>query len=98
MNLLGKSREQIERATKDLDRDRLLDVIYSLATLEPMFTLQEVAERRHVSIDTLSRKIKRGELRAHKVIGDCIRIPLSSLRDWDRNTALFFSENGRGKS
>jgi len=36
MNLVCKSREQIEHATRNKTRSELLDITYSLVTLEPM--------------------------------------------------------------
>lgn len=98
MNLLGKTREQIEKATKDCDRRQLVNLIYSLATLEPHFTPRQVAERRALSVDTILRKVRSGELPAHRPAEKQIRIPLSSVEAWDRHTALFFTSNGSDKS
>ena len=98
MNLLGKSREQIAQATKDLKRDELLDMLYSLATCEPMLKPQEIAARRGMSKQKILGLIKRGTLRAHKPLDNQYRVPLSSVREWDRETALFFSSNNQETS
>lgn len=93
MNLVGKSREQIEQATRNKHRPELIDIIYSLATCEPMFKPQEIATRRRLSKDSIFRLIKRGVLRAHKPLENVVRVPLSAIRDWDKQTALFFSHD-----
>ena len=98
MNLLGKSREQIEKATREFDRDQIVDLIYSLTTLEPHYSPAQIAARRSLSVRTILRKIKRGELRAHEPAEKQLRIPLSSVQEWDRHTALFFVSNGERKS
>ena len=90
MNLVGKSREQIAQATRNKKREELIDLIYSLATFEPMFKIRDVAARRGLSADTVERLIKRGKLRAHKPLDNALRVPLSAIRDWDQQTALFF--------
>jgi hypothetical protein len=90
MNLIGKSREQIEQATKDLKRHELLDMLYSLATCEPMLKPQEIAARRGMSKQKVLGLIKHGILRAHKPLDNQYRVPLSSIREWDAQTAVFF--------
>jgi excisionase family DNA binding protein len=90
MNLIGKSREQIEQATKDLKRHELIDLLYSLATCEPMFKPQEIAARRGMSKQSILKLIKRGVLRAHKPLENAYRVPLSAIREWDAQTAVFF--------
>jgi excisionase family DNA binding protein len=95
MDLIGKSREQIEAAIRDKPREALIDMIYSLATCEPMFKPQEVATRRGMSKRAVMRLIKKGELRAHQTLRNAVRIPLSSIREYDRRTALFFVSNDK---
>jgi excisionase family DNA binding protein len=96
MNLVGKSREQIAQATRQKKREELIDLIYSLATCEPMLTVNEVAARRGLSRDSIERLIKRGKIRAHKPLDKAVRVPLSSIRDWDQQTALFFKHEQNG--
>lgn len=98
MNLVGKSREQIAQATRHKKREELIDLIYSLATFEPMFKVQEIAARRGMSRDKVIRLIKSGRIRAHKPLENALRVPLSAIRDWDQQTALFFEhEQSNGK-
>jgi hypothetical protein len=91
MNLVGKSKEQIEQATRNKKRHELIEIIYSLATFEPMFKPQEIATRRRMSKGKVLGLIKTGVLRAHKPLDNALRVPLSAIRDWDSQTALFFS-------
>jgi hypothetical protein len=89
--LVGRSREQIEQALRDKKRAELLDVIYSLATCEPMLSPREIATRRQMTKRRVMQLIKDGTLRAHKPAENALRVPLSSIREWDQQTALFFS-------
>ena len=93
MNVVGRSKEQIAKATRDFKREELIDLIYSLATCEPMFKVSEIAMRRRMSRDSVLRLIKRGKLRAHKPFENALRVPLSAIRDWDRQTAVFFNSD-----
>jgi hypothetical protein len=97
MNLVGKSKEQIEQATRHKRREELVEIIYRLATFEPMFKPQEIAENRRMSKRVVIGLIKRGVLRAHKPLTNALRVPLSAIRDWDRQTALFFEHEQNGR-
>jgi len=97
MSLVGKTREQIEHATRHKKREELLEIIYSLATFEPHFKPQEIAERRRMSKGKVLRLIKAGVLRAHKPMENALRVPLSAIQDWDEKTALFFSRKNETK-
>ena len=90
VNLVGKSRGEIEHATRDKSRPELVNLLYELASVEPMFTPQQIAELRHLSKDTVLDLIRRGRIRAHKPLENGLRIPLSAVQDWDAATALFF--------
>lgn len=91
--LIGKSREEIDAALRTKRRAELIDVIYSLATCEPMLSPRELAARREMSKHKILELIKRGVIRAHKPLENAVRVPLSAIREWDANTALFFSPN-----
>jgi hypothetical protein len=86
--LVGKSREQIEQALRNKKRGDLLDVIYSLATMEPMFSPKEIAVRRQMTKRRVVQLIKDGTLRAHKPLENALRVPLSAIREWDANTQI----------
>jgi len=86
-SLIGKTRDQIERALADKDRPALLDVIYKLTTLEPHFTISDVARARKLSRGAILDKLRTGAIkRAHRPLKNAYRIPLSALQDWDRST------------
>lgn len=95
MNLIGKSREEIERALKDKGRPALLDLIFELASLEPHFSVSQVARLRKVSRDTILDKIRAGAIRrVHKPVKNALRIPLSAVRAWDAQTEISKPDNG----
>jgi excisionase family DNA binding protein len=89
MNLIGKSRPEIERALRNKDRPELLDLIFELATMEPHFSVSQVARARKVSRDTILDKIRKREIpRAHRLGDHGLRIPLSAVAQWDANTQI----------
>jgi excisionase family DNA binding protein len=92
MNLTGKSRDQIEKLTRNKTRAELLDLLYEHTTFEPMFKPQEIAERRRMSKRTVVELIHRGILRAHKPFNNGLRVPLWAIRKWDSETAVYFSD------
>jgi len=95
--LTGKTREEINRATKDWTLAQFQDAIYRLATLQPMYTIEEIAERRAISTQTIIKRIKEGVLKAHMPLRGQFRISQDALEEWDRNTALFFTPNDKSK-
>ena len=97
MDLIGKSLEQIEVATRNKRRQELLEIIYSLATFEPMYKPDEIARRRRMSIGKVKDLIRKGVLRAHKPLDNALRVPLSAIRDWDKETAVFFANQTEEK-
>jgi excisionase family DNA binding protein len=88
MSLTGKTKEQIAKAVEGKTREELIELLYSLASLEPMFSPEEVASRRDMSKRSILRLVKRGVLKAHKPFQNGVRIPLSTIREWDLNTKL----------
>jgi excisionase family DNA binding protein len=98
MKIIGKTRMEIERALRDKDRPELLDLIYKLASMEPYFTVSEVARARKVSRDTILERIRKGEIpRAHRLGDHGLRIPLSSIAQWDANTEINNSAESHGE-
>jgi hypothetical protein len=97
MNLIGKTREQIDAATKNKSREELVDLIHELATLEPKFTVTEVAKANRMSRDVILAKIKTGEIpreHVHRSLENSYRISLTGIRIWDASTALALEFNG----
>jgi hypothetical protein len=93
-NLIGKSRDEIEAALRTKTRGELVDLIHSLVAFEPHFSPSTVARRREISKDTVIELCKNGTIpRVHKPIKNSWRIPLSSIREWDVQTAIRFNGN-----
>ena len=88
MSLAGMSKEQIEKSVAGKSRAELVNIIYLLASFEPMFSPQEVAQRRQLSKRVILKLVKEGRLRAHRPLTNAIRIPASALHEWDQNTKL----------
>lgn len=91
MNVLGKSRDEIQRLTSDYSRPELVDLIYKLSSLEPMFTPLEVAKARQIAVATVRELIQKQKLRAHRV-GQEWRIPLSAIQEWDASTSTWIGK------
>jgi hypothetical protein len=96
VNLIGKSRPEIERALRNKDRPELLDLIFELATMEPHFSVSQVARARKLSRDTILEKIRKHEIpRVHRPVKNALRIPISAIQEWDQNTQVTNgNENG----
>jgi hypothetical protein len=89
VNVIGKSRTEIERALRNKDRPELLDLIFELATMEPHFSVSQVARARKLSRDTILDKIRNGEIRrVHRPVKNAMRIPISAIAEWDANTQI----------
>jgi hypothetical protein len=89
VNLIGKSRPEIERALRNKDRPELLDLIFELATMEPHFSVSQVARARKLSRDTILEKIRKREIpRVHRPVKNALRIPISAIQEWDQNTQV----------
>jgi hypothetical protein len=61
VNLSGRSREEIDRALAHKTRVELIDVIYSLSTIEPHFTPAEIANRSGMTKRTVLADIRAGK-------------------------------------
>jgi len=89
MNLIGKSRVEIERILRNKCRPELLDLIFELVTVEPHLSVSQVARLRKISRATILDKIHSGEIsRVHKPVKKALRIPLSSIVEWDANPKI----------
>ena len=88
LEIIGKSREEIERLLARKERHELLDLIANLANLEPMFSPERIAAARELAPATVLGLMKTGVIRAHLVSHNRYRAPLSAVRAWDAQTAL----------
>lgn len=92
MELPADSAKELDRLLRRKERHELHRLIAQLATLEVFFTPAEVAKARRLPPRTVSELCKRGEIRAHQPLSKRWRIPLSAVREWDRNTAIALEE------
>jgi hypothetical protein len=60
-DLIGKTREQIDRALRDKTRTELIDMIHSLATVEQHFKPAEIASRSGMKKRTVLADIHAGK-------------------------------------
>ena len=88
MNLIGMTRDEIAHAVRDKSRAELIDLLHDHVSFDPWFKPQEIADRRRMSKWKVMDLVRRGILKAHKPLDNAVRIPLSSIRAWDKETAL----------
>jgi hypothetical protein len=99
MNLIGKSRTEIERALCNKCRPDLLDLIFELSTMEPHFSVSQVARARKLSRATILDKIRTREIpRVHRPVKKALRIPISAIHEWDANTQITNGHNEESAS
>jgi len=60
MNLAGKSREEIERVLSKRTRAELIDLIFSISTVEQHFTAGEIAKRSAMTKRTILADVHSG--------------------------------------
>jgi hypothetical protein len=60
-SLCGKTREQIEHELRDKSRAELIEIIWSLSTVEELFTPAELASREKRSRREVLRDLKAGK-------------------------------------
>jgi hypothetical protein len=109
-SLAGKSREEIERELADHPRADLLDLIFFLATLEPLLTPREIAQASHVSKRDVLQDMKAGKF-IDPVLGagffcrgkNSLRVGTAAVNAWRRRffvrvrSAAGASSNGSAK-
>jgi len=84
MNLLGKSREQVEQALARKTRDELIDIIFSLSTVEQHFKAAEIARRSGMTKRTILTDIHKGRFNGeyYKRAGNQITVSASGVDVW----------------
>lgn len=90
LNLIGKSREQIESMLgPSYRRADLLDLIFQLASIEPHFSPSTIAAAREMTTAKVLKLIKEGAIPGvHKPLDNGYRVSLSGIRAWDKKTAV----------
>ena len=85
MNLHGKTREQIEKALAGQSRSELLDIIFSLVTVEPLLKPSEIAARSCLNKRAVLRDIREGKFGDYFCRAEnSIAVPLSGVNAWRR--------------
>jgi len=86
MNLRGKSREQVDAALTNKSRSELIDLIYSLVTVEQLLKPAEIAARSCLNKRAVLRAIRNGELGSYYVRAEnSIAVPASGVNQWRSN-------------
>src|SRR4029079_4309018 len=86
MNLRGKTREQMEAALAHKSRSGLIDLIYSLVTVEQLLKPAEIAARSCLNKRAVLRDIRDGKFGDYYVRAEnSIAVPASGVNQW-RNT------------
>ncbi len=90
MNLQGKTREQIQAALKGKRAADLIELICSLAILEPHFTDKEIAARRRIGYRKVRKLMRAGVIApAHKQGRTTSwTAPLSAVLRYDEKTSV----------
>jgi hypothetical protein len=86
MNLRGKSRDQIESALAGKSRSDLLDIIFSLVTVEQLLKPSEIAARSCLNKRAVLRDIRNGKFGDYFCRAEnSIAVPASGVNKWRRS-------------
>jgi hypothetical protein len=87
MKLSAKNREEIARALASKTRDELIDIIVSLAVVEPHFTAAEIASRSGMTKRTVLADIHAGRFGGEyfKRSPNQITVSASGVNEWRRS-------------
>ena len=89
IDVVGKSRDEINQATANVRRAGLLDLIHELANVEPHYSPRTIARQREMSPRRLVEMCKAGEMPGtHKPMQNGWRISRSGLWEWDMLTCV----------
>ena len=85
MNLHGKTREEIETALATWSRSGLIDLIFSLATVEQWYKPSEIAARSCVNKRAVLKDIRDGKFGPYFCRAEnSIAVPVSGVNSWRR--------------
>jgi hypothetical protein len=86
MKLFGRTREQIESALAGKSRPELIDIIFSLTTVEQLFKPAEIARRSCLNKRAVLRDIRDGKFGDYYCRAEnSIAVPASSVNAWRNN-------------
>ena len=83
--LAGKTREELERVLSNRSRAELLDIIFSLTTVEQLFKPAEIAARTKLNKRAVLRDIRDGKFGDYFCRAEnSIAVPASGVNKWLR--------------
>src|SRR5438105_9774785 len=83
MNPRGKTREQLEAALAHKSRSELIDLIYSVVTVEQLLKPSEIAARSCLNKRAVLRDVRAGKFGDYYVRAEnSIAIPASGVNQW----------------
>jgi hypothetical protein len=86
MYLRGKTREQLDTALAHKSRSELIDLIYSLVTVEQLFKPSEIAARSCLNKRAVLRDIRDGKFGDYYCRAEnSIAVPASGVNEWRNN-------------
>jgi hypothetical protein len=86
VNLRGKSRDQVEAMLAHKSRSDLIDLIYSLLTVEQLFKPSEIAARSCLNKRAVLRDIRDGKFGDYYCRAEnSIAVPASGVNKWRNN-------------
>src|SRR5437868_1674439 len=92
--LAGKTREELETLLRNSSRSDLIDVIFSLTTVEQLFKPSEIAARSCINKRAILRDIRDGKFGDYFCRAEnSIAVPASGVNKW-RGGFLVRQENG----
>src|SRR5437764_14240789 len=95
MNLRGKTHEEIERQLAGRSRSELIDLIFSLVTVEQLFKPAEIAARSCINKRAVLKEIRDGKFGPYFCRAEnSIAVPASGVNSWRRR---FLVRDNNGK-
>ena len=94
MKLFGKTREQIESALAGKSRSELVDIIFSLTTVEQLFKPAEIAARSCLNKRAVLRDIRDGKFGDYYCRAEnSIAVPASGVNEWRKRFRVRPNQN-----
>src|SRR6476620_5005090 len=98
MNLRGKTREQLETTLAYKSRSELIDLIYSLLTVEQLLKPAEIAARSCLNKRAVLRDIRDGKFGDYFCRAEnSIAVPASGVNQWRNNFRVPANGNQEAK-
>ena len=95
-NLAGKTREELETLLRNSSRAELIDLIFSLVTVEQLFKPAEIAARSCINKRAVLKDIRDGKFGQYFCRAEnSIAVPASGVNSW-RRRFLVPNHKGRG--